>query len=55
MVLSKRLLTFGSLLASTIAFPSSQRPLQDDDDDDTPLPLIIWHGQYNIPIHSSFL
>lgn len=48
MVLSKTLLTLGSLAASAVALPSSQRPLGDDgdDDNDTPLPLIIWHGEH---------
>lgn len=45
MAFSKRLLTLGSLLASTVASPSSQRPLGEDDDTDNPLPLIIWHGK----------
>lgn len=47
MVLSKKLLTLGSLVVSSVALPSSpsQRPLGDDDDNDTPLPLIIWHGK----------
>ncbi|CAN8101823.1 unnamed protein product [Discula destructiva] len=46
MVLSKKLLTLGSLAVSAVALPSShsQKPLTDDEDNDTPLPLIIWHG-----------
>lgn len=45
MVLSKKLLTLGSLATSAVALPSSQRPIGDEDDNDTPLPLIIWHGE----------
>ncbi|KAK3352203.1 Alpha/Beta hydrolase protein [Lasiosphaeria hispida] len=36
------LLTAGSLLTTALATPL-QKPLNDDDDD-TPLPLVIWHG-----------
>ncbi|EOO01063.1 putative palmitoyl-protein thioesterase 1 protein [Phaeoacremonium minimum UCRPA7] len=40
----KFLLTFGSLV-SAFALPSLQKTLDDDEDnDDTPLPLVIWHG-----------
>ena len=38
----KLLLTAGLLAARSVAVPS-QRTLEDDDDD-TPLPLVIWHG-----------
>ena len=42
----KLLLTFGSL-ASALALPGwLQKTLGDDEDnDDTPLPLVIWHGK----------
>lgn len=54
-MLTTHLLTVGSLLASTVvALPNLQQPLNnagsdndgngDDDNSDTPLPLIIWHG-----------
>lgn len=46
MVMSKKLLTLGSLATFAIALPGSQRPLGDDEDNDTPLPLIIWHGEH---------
>ncbi|KAK0714544.1 Alpha/Beta hydrolase protein [Lasiosphaeris hirsuta] len=36
------LLTAGSLLATALATPLQKR--LSDDDDDTPLPLVIWHG-----------
>ncbi|KAL0472549.1 palmitoyl-protein thioesterase [Neurospora intermedia] len=39
----KLLLTSGSLIAAALASPV-QKPLNDDDIDDTPLPLVIWHG-----------
>ena len=38
----KFLLTAGSLLTATVANPLNKR--SDDDEDDTPLPLVIWHG-----------
>ncbi|KAF3766960.1 putative palmitoyl-protein thioesterase precursor [Cryphonectria parasitica EP155] len=44
MVLSRNVLTIGSLLASSVALPNPQQHRNDDDDNDTPLPLIIWHG-----------
>lgn len=46
-MLSNKLLTVGCLIVSSVALPSlpSQQPLGDDDDNDTPLPLIIWHGK----------
>ncbi|KAK4182571.1 Alpha/Beta hydrolase protein [Podospora australis] len=37
------LLTAGSLLATSFASPLEKR-FGDDDDDDTPLPVVIWHG-----------
>ena len=40
----KLLLTSGSLIAAALASPV-QKPLNDDDIDDTPLPLVIWHGK----------
>ncbi|KAJ9138162.1 Palmitoyl-protein thioesterase 1 [Pleurostoma richardsiae] len=45
----KLALTLGALVASSVATspasPSAQKPLDDDgDNDDTPLPLVIWHG-----------
>lgn len=46
MVMSKKLLTLGSLATFAVALPGSQRPLGDDEDNDTPLPLIIWHGEH---------
>ncbi|CAN8101824.1 unnamed protein product [Discula destructiva] len=54
MVLSKKLLTLGSLAVSAVALPSShsQKPLTDDEDNDTPLPLIIWHGELHLLSHS---
>lgn len=45
MVMSKKLLTLGSLATFAVALPGSQRTLGDDEDNDTPLPLIIWHGK----------
>ncbi|KLU91062.1 palmitoyl-protein thioesterase 1 [Magnaporthiopsis poae ATCC 64411] len=41
---AKLFLTFGSLVASTLALPWSQKPLGNDEDDDTPLPVVVWHG-----------
>ena len=38
------LLTAGSLLTAAFANPLPKR-LEDEDDDDTPLPLVIWHGK----------
>jgi hypothetical protein len=29
-----------------IALPASRPTLEDDDTDDTPLPLVIWHGTH---------
>jgi palmitoyl-protein thioesterase len=40
-----RLLVIGSLLTAAIAKPVHSR-LDDGDDDDTPLPLVIWHGKH---------
>ncbi|KAK3318718.1 Alpha/Beta hydrolase protein [Apodospora peruviana] len=42
----KLLLTAGSLFAATFAYAVVQQPLREDDpeDDDTPLPVVIWHG-----------
>lgn len=51
MVLSKKLLTLGSLATFAVALPGSQKPLGEDDDNDTPLPLIIWHGEH-LPLFS---
>lgn len=39
----KLLFTAGSLLTAAVANPLNKR--FDDDDDDTPLPLVIWHGE----------
>lgn len=39
-----RLLVIGSLLTAAIAKPVHSR-LDSGDDDDTPLPLVIWHGK----------
>jgi palmitoyl-protein thioesterase len=41
---SLRLLALGSLIATSIAKPVERR-FEDGDDDDTPLPLVIWHGK----------
>ncbi|KAK4099269.1 alpha/beta-hydrolase [Parathielavia hyrcaniae] len=38
-----RLLLIGSLITASIANPVERRHL-DNDEDDTPLPLVIWHG-----------
>ncbi|KAK4224638.1 Alpha/Beta hydrolase protein [Podospora fimiseda] len=38
------LLTAGSLLATAFASPLERRFEDDNDDDDTPLPVVIWHG-----------
>jgi palmitoyl-protein thioesterase len=38
-----RLLTVGSLIAASVAKPVDPR-FENGDDDDTPLPLVIWHG-----------
>ncbi|KAK4239008.1 Alpha/Beta hydrolase protein [Achaetomium macrosporum] len=40
---SLRLLAIGSLLTSSVAKPVERR-LENGGDDDTPLPLVIWHG-----------
>lgn len=39
-----RLLVVGSLIAASIATPVGR--FDDGDDDDTPLPLVIWHGKF---------
>ncbi|KAL8403764.1 hypothetical protein RB594_008861 [Gaeumannomyces avenae] len=41
---AKLFLTLGSLAASTLALPWSQKLLGSDEDDDTPLPVVVWHG-----------
>lgn len=38
-----KLLAIGSLVAAAIANPVERR--FENDDDDTPLPLVIWHGK----------
>lgn len=43
----KLLFTSGSLIAAALASPV-QKPLSDDDIDDTPLPLVVWHGKSEI-------
>ncbi|KAK1749503.1 palmitoyl-protein thioesterase [Echria macrotheca] len=40
---TKLLLTVGSLLSAALANPVAKRS-DDDDDNDTPLPVVIWHG-----------
>ena len=48
----KLLFTSGSLIAAALASPV-QKPLSSDDDiDDTPLPLVIWHGKYDRYIYT---
>lgn len=37
------LLAFGALVAAS-AIPAAQKAIEEDD---TPLPLIIWHGPFN--------
>lgn len=47
----KLLVTAGSLIAASLANPV-QRPLthnDDDDENDTPLPVVIWHGRQITP------
>ncbi|KAK4149750.1 Alpha/Beta hydrolase protein [Chaetomidium leptoderma] len=39
-----KLLVIGSLITASIAKPVERRFDDVDDDDDTPLPLVIWHG-----------
>ncbi|KAK4041612.1 Alpha/Beta hydrolase protein [Parachaetomium inaequale] len=39
-----KLLVVGSLIAAVIAKPVERRFEAGDEDDDTPLPLVIWHG-----------
>jgi palmitoyl-protein thioesterase len=39
-----RLLVIGSLITASIAKPFERR-VGDGDEDDTPLPLVIWHGK----------
>lgn len=46
----KLLFTSGSLIAAALASPA-QKPLSDDDIDDTPLPLVIWHGKTDVLTH----
>lgn len=44
----KHLAVFGALAASALASPTARdKPARKwgDDDDDTPLPLVIWHGE----------
>lgn len=43
MAVLKQLLIAGSLLAASLAKPVERR--FDSGDDDTPLPLVIWHGK----------
>ncbi len=40
-----KLFVVGSLIAAAIAKPVEPR-YDDGDDDDTPLPLVIWHGKF---------
>lgn len=41
----KLLLTLAPLISCSLATAPSQKILDDDDIDDTPLPVVIWHGE----------
>jgi len=52
----KQLFTAGLLLTGALANPLTRRT-DDDEDDDTPLPLVIWHGSsiLNTPPEASLI
>lgn len=46
MISPQRLVLVAAWLGALVAANPAQRPLAGDDDDDTPLPVVIWHGRF---------